>query len=119
MSFVAPIAGSIELLAYWSDASRGLTLGICTVLGVLAGSTLFAVTQGHFRWEGFAGVDDTAQHLFGAVLMGAGGVLALGCTVGQGLSGVSTLALGSFISLAGIIGGAVLALRYQARRLGL
>jgi hypothetical protein len=48
--------------------------------------------------------------------MGVGGVAALGCTVGQGLSGVSTLALGSFIALASIIGGAVLALRYQVWR---
>jgi uncharacterized membrane protein YedE/YeeE len=118
LSFVAPIATSLELLTYWSDASRGLTLGISTVVGVLAGSTLFALVHRRFRWEGFAGIEDTAHHLFGAVLMGAGGVLALGCTVGQGLSGVSTLALGSLISLTGLMGGAVLALRYLSRRMG-
>ena len=43
--------------------------------------------------------------------MGIGGVTAMGCTVGQGLSGLSTLALGSFIAVAGIVAGAVLALR--------
>jgi hypothetical protein len=49
--------------------------------------------------------------------MGVGGVTAMGCTIGQGLSGVSTLALGSFIAFGGIVGGAVLALRYQMWRL--
>ncbi|HEV8689423.1 MAG TPA: YeeE/YedE thiosulfate transporter family protein, partial [Ideonella sp.] len=58
-----------------------------------------------------------ANHLVGASLMGVGGVIALGCTVGQGLSGVSTLALGSLIALAAIIAGALLALRYQSWRL--
>ena len=53
----------------------------------------------------------------GAVLMGVGGVTALGCTIGQGLSGLSTLSLGSVIALIGILGGAVLALRYQVWRL--
>lgn len=119
LSFVAPIATSIELLAYWSDASRGLTLGISSVAGVLVGSGLHALAHRRFRWEGFAGVEDTANHLVGAVLMGVGGVLALGCTVGQGLSGVSTLAVGSFLSLISLIAGAVLALRYQAWRLGI
>ena len=119
LTFVAPVAGTLELLTYWSDASRGLTLAISTVLGVLAGSLSHALLTRRFRWEGFAGVEDTANHLVGAALMGAGGVLALGCTVGQGLSGISTLALGSVITLAALIAGAVLGLRYQARRLGL
>jgi hypothetical protein len=59
-----------------------------------------ALATRSFRWEGFAGTEDTANHLVGAVLMGVGGVTAMGCTIGQGLSGVSTLALGSFIALA-------------------
>ena len=64
-----------------------------------------------------ASIDDLRNQLVGAVLMGVGGVTAMGCTIGQGLSGVSTLALGSFIAFAGIVGGAVLALRYQVWRL--
>lgn len=119
LTFVAPVASTLELLTYWSDASRGLTLAISSVLGVLFGSFTHALVTRRFRWEGFGGMEDTANHLVGAVLMGAGGVLALGCTVGQGLSGVSTLALGSLITLAALIAGAVLGLRYQARRLGL
>jgi uncharacterized membrane protein YedE/YeeE len=62
-------------------------------------------------------VEDTANHLIGAALMGFGGVTALGCTIGQGLSGVSTLALGSFLALAAIIAGAVAALKFQYWRI--
>ncbi|HHY48391.1 MAG TPA: YeeE/YedE family protein, partial [Alphaproteobacteria bacterium] len=79
-------------------------------------SFLWALVTRQFRWEGLHGTEDTANHLVGAVLMGAGGVTALGCTVGQGLSGLSTLALGSFIAFAAILVGGVAGLRYQAWR---
>jgi uncharacterized membrane protein YedE/YeeE len=84
---------------------------------MVAGSTVVALVSRNFRWEGFADTEDTANHIVGAALMGFGGVLALGCTVGQGLSGISTLALGSMIALTGIGGGAVLALKYQMWRI--
>ena len=70
-----------------------------------------------FRWEGFGGAEDTANHFVGGVLMGVGGVTALGCTIGQGLSGLSTLALGSLIALAAILGGGFAGVRYQAWRI--
>jgi hypothetical protein len=92
-------------------------VAIVSAVGVIVGAALVALATRSFRWEGFGGTEDTANHLVGAVLMGAGGVTAMGCTVGQGLSGVSTLALGSFIALAGILGGAVLGLRWQMWRL--
>ncbi len=117
LTFVAPIAYAVDWLILFSDKSKVLTIGIVTTLGVVLGSALVALATKSFRWEGFAGTEDTANHLVGALLMGVGGVTAMGCTVGQGLSGVSTLALGSFIALAGIIAGAVLALRYQMWRL--
>jgi uncharacterized protein len=117
LSFVAPIAYSIDWLIFFSDKSKVLTIGIVSTFGVIVGSALVALATRTFRWEGFANAEDTANHLVGAVLMGVGGVTAMGCTVGQGLSGVSTLALGSFIALAGIVGGAVLAVRYQVWRL--
>ncbi len=116
LSFVAPIAYTIDWLLFFSDKSKLLTIGIVSTAGVIAGSALSAVMGGSFRWEGFAGAEDTANHLVGATLMGVGGIAALGCTIGQGLSGVSTLAIGSFIALASIITGAVVALRYQAWR---
>jgi uncharacterized membrane protein YedE/YeeE len=116
-TFVAPIAYTVDWLILFSDANKRLTIGIVSTLGVVLGSAGVALLTGRFRWEGFAGTEDTANHIVGAVLMGVGGVTALGCTVGQGLSGLSTLALGSFIAFAGIVGGAMLALRYQVWRL--
>ena len=116
LSFVAPVAYTIDWLMLFSDERRVLTLGIVSVFGVPLGSALVALASGSFRWEGFAGPEDTANHLVGAALMGAGGVTALGCTIGQGLSGVSTLALGSFAALGGIGAGGVLGLRYQSWR---
>ena len=71
------------------------------MLGVVAGSAAHALATGTFRWEGFASLADLRNQLVGAVLMGFGGVTALGCTIGQGLSGVSTLAIGSLIAVAG------------------
>ena len=117
LSFVSPIAYTIDWLLFFSDQSKVLTLGIVTTLGVVLGSTAVALATRTFRWEGFGGVEDTANHFVGALLMGVGGVTALGCTIGQGLSGLSTLSLGSVIALLGILGGAVLALRYQVWRL--
>jgi hypothetical protein len=117
LSFVAPMAYTLDWLMFFSDKSKVLTLGIVSILGVLVGGFMDAKLSKTFRWEGFGSVEDVANHLIGAVLMGVGGVTAMGCTVGQGLSGVSTLALGSFIALAGILAGAVFALKYQIWRL--
>jgi uncharacterized membrane protein YedE/YeeE len=117
LSFVAPIAYTLDWLILFSDKSKVLTLGIVTTVGVVVGSAITALATRGFRWEGFAGVEDTANHVVGAVLMGVGGVTALGCTIGQGLTGLSTLSLGSVIAVAGIVAGAVLALRWQIWRL--
>ncbi|RZJ00420.1 MAG: YeeE/YedE family protein, partial [Haliea sp.] len=76
-----------------------------------------ALAQRSFRWEGFGGTEDLANHLAGAVLMGVGGVTAMGCSIGQGVSGVSTLSFTSFIAVAAMVAGAVAALRYQVWRL--
>jgi len=116
-SFVAPIAYTLDWLMLYSDRSRLLTTGPVAVFGVIAGSLAWSLARGEFRWEGFRDTEDTANHIVGGMLMGFGGVLAVGCTVGQGLSGVSTLALGSFIAWLSIICGAVLGLRYQAWRI--
>ncbi len=117
LTFVAPVAYTLDWLILFSDSSKVLSLGIVSTLGVVAGSAMVALVSGRFRWEGFGGTEDTANHVVGALMMGVGGVTAMGCTVGQGLSGVSTLAVGSFIALAGILAGAVLALRWQVWRL--
>ncbi len=113
MSFVAPTAYSLELLMLWTDKSMKVTFGIATALGVVLGSFAYAMSTRQFRWEGFASMEDLRTQLFGAMLMGFGGVTAIGCTVGQGLSGVSTLALGSFIAMGSIIAGAAATMKYQ------
>jgi uncharacterized membrane protein YedE/YeeE len=116
MSFVGPLAYGLELLMLWTDKSLHVTFGIASVLGVLLGSAAVATASGSFRWEGFASLADLRQQLVGAVLMGFGGVTALGCSIGQGLTGVSTLAIGSFIALAGIVIGSVATLKYTLWR---
>jgi uncharacterized protein len=117
VSFVAPAAYFLELLMLWSDKTRVVTLGIAATLGMIIGSLVYSLATKNFRWEGFSGTEDTANHLIGAATMGVGGVLALGCTVGQGLSGISTLALGSIISLLGIFAGGYCGMKYQAWRI--
>ncbi|HET9023759.1 MAG TPA: YeeE/YedE family protein [Burkholderiaceae bacterium] len=117
LSFVAPVAWTLDYLMFFSDASKVITVGIASVAGVIAGAAASALLTGRFRWEGFRDTEDTANHLAGAGLMGFGGVTAMGCTIGQGLSGVSMLAVGSVITLAAIVIGAVAALRYQAWRI--
>jgi uncharacterized membrane protein YedE/YeeE len=116
-SFTGPVAALLELLVFWTDQSRTLTFGIAGVLGMAIGSMAVALATGSFRWEGFASVEDLANHIVGGILMGFGGVTALGCTIGQGLTGISTLALGSFIALTSIIAGSMAAVKYQMWRL--
>ena len=115
-SFVAPAAYLLELLVLWTDQSRVLTFGIAAVLGVLLGSAAMALAMRTFRWEGFASAEDTANHIVGGVLMGFGGVTALGCTIGQGITGLSTLAVGSVLTFLAIVAGSVAAIKYQAWR---
>ena len=117
LSFVAPYAYSLDWLMFTSDKSKVLTIGIVAVLGMICGSAISAVIQKQFRWEAFRGVEDTANHLVGAALMGFGGVTAVGCTVGQGLSGISTLALNAFIAFPGFILGGYLGLQYLQWRM--
>jgi len=86
LSFVAPQAYSLELLLLWSDKSRVMTFGIATVLGMFAGSLAWSLATGRSGWRAFANAEDLINHLVGGALMGFGGVLALGCTIGQGVS---------------------------------
>jgi uncharacterized membrane protein YedE/YeeE len=113
VSFVGPIAYTLELLLLWTDKSLAVSFGIATTLGLLAGAFAWAIYAKKFRLEGFASAADTWHHLVGAVLMGFGGVTALGCTFGQGLSGVSTLSIGSLLTVAAIVAGAVATMKYQ------
>ena len=106
LTYVRPTADTIEWLQRFT-AVRVPGFGVTTVLGAIFGAFLSALAMGRFRFSTFTDVADTRRHLYGAVLMGIGGVLALGCTVGQGITGVSTLALGSFLTCAAIVVGGV------------
>ena len=117
LSFVAPVAYTLDWLMFFSDRSKVLTIGIVSVFGVVLGSATVALAKRSFRWEGFEGPGDVARHLGGATLMGIGGVTAMGCTIGQGLSGIATLSATSLVAVAGIGLGAVAALKYQMWRL--
>ncbi len=94
-----------------------LTFGIMAVAGVVLGSLLWALISRSFRIEWFASGRDFINHSIGGVLMGLGGVLGLGCTIGQGVTGISTLALGSFLAFFGIVFGSALTMKVQYYRL--
>jgi len=117
-SFVSPMAYTLEYLMFWTDKSKIVTYGIASALGVIAGSAAYALATRTFRWEGFRDAEDTANHVVGGVLMGFGGITALGCTIGQAITGISTLALGSILTFAAIVGGAALTMKYQYWRMG-
>jgi uncharacterized membrane protein YedE/YeeE len=117
LSFVAPISYTLDWLMFFSDKTKVLTIGIVSVLGVIAGSALMALLTRSFRWEGFGSTEDLANHLVGGALMGVGGVTAMGCTIGQGLTGVSTLGATSFVAVGAIVAGALAGFKYQMWRL--
>ncbi|SDS63983.1 YeeE/YedE family protein [Bradyrhizobium canariense] len=113
LTFVAPIADTLQYMML----STGLTLNfaIVTVIGVFTGSLVTALATQRFHWEGYTSPSHMLRSISGAVLMGAGGAMALGCSVGQGLTGLSTLALASFVAVAGIMLGTAAGLRGALR----
>jgi len=117
-SFVSPLAYTLEYLMFWTDKSRVITYGIASAAGVIAGSAAYALATKTFRWEGFRDAEDTANHIVGGMLMGFGGITALGCTIGQGITGFSTLALGSIITFVCIVAGSAATMKYQYWRAG-
>lgn len=117
MSFIAPSAYTIELWALWTDKTTVVTWGIATVFGVGIGSFLYAIATKAFRWEHFISAQDMFRHMIGATLMGFGGVTAMGCTIGQGVSGISTLSLGSIIVFVSIVIGAAATMKYEYMRM--
>jgi hypothetical protein len=116
-SFVAPLAFTLEYLMLWTDKSKIITYGIASAAGVVAGSAAYALATKTFRWEGFRDAEDTGLHVLGGTLMGFGGITALGCTIGQGISGFSTLALGSIMTFLAIIAGSALTMKWQYWRI--
>lgn len=109
-TFVNPTGESLVYLMTFSGAT--INFGIATVGGVIVGSFFMAMATRTFSIESFTDASDMIRHLIGGALMGTGGILALGCTIGQGITGVSTLAIGSLIALVSIIAGGVYGMKY-------
>ena len=110
-TFVAPTGDSLQYLMTFTGST--ISFGVAAVFGVIFGSFLYVVLTRKFRIEYFVGRDDMIRHILGGILMGFGGVLALGCTVGQGITGMSTLALGSLLALVSIIFGSALTMKTE------
>jgi hypothetical protein len=113
LTFIAPIADSLQYVMLSTGST--LNFGIATVGGVFVGSLLTALATGRFRWEGYSSPQHMLRSAGGGALMGVGGVMAFGCSVGQGLTGISTLALTSFVAVAGMMLGAAAGLRGALR----
>lgn len=111
-TFINPMGQTLGYAASGFDRI-GLTFGVMAVFGVIAGSLLWSLLSKGFRIEWFSSVGDFVNHLIGSILMGFGGVLAMGCTIGQGVTGISTLALGSFITFFAIVLGSALTMKVQ------
>lgn len=109
-TFVSPAGDSIQYLMTFTGST--INFGIAVVGGVIVGAFAAAKLSGEFRVESFAGAGDMMRHMIGGAIMGIGGIMALGCTIGQGVTGMSTLALGSLIALLSIIAGGVLGMKY-------
>ena len=114
LTYVRPTADAIEWLQrYTAGPMPGF--GVTSVFGAILGAFVTALAMGRFHLLTFSDTGDTVRSLMGAALMGVGGVMALGCTVGQAITGVSTLALGSFVTFASIVAGAVVGLKMLER----
>ena len=115
-TFMSPMGDLARYVMHPGDTSL-INFGIMALAGVIVGSFLYAVITRSFRVEWFVNRGDFANHAVGAVLMGIGGVLSMGCTIGQGITGVSTLALGSVLTLISIVAGAAGMMKYQYWRM--
>jgi uncharacterized protein len=115
-TFIAPMGDTLRYLLDPRNLSL-LNFGVMALSGVILGSLIWAVLAREFRIEWFAGWKDLGGHVLGGALMGTGGVLAMGCTIGQAVTGVSTLAVGSILAFLAIVIGAAATMKYQYWRI--
>jgi uncharacterized membrane protein YedE/YeeE len=116
LSFSAPLAHALDLLTLWSDKATVATFGVTVSLGALLGSFATARLRGDFRLESFRTPGELGAHSAGALLMGFGGITALGCSTGNGITGLSMLSAGAVVAVAGICIGSRLAIARGAWR---
>jgi len=115
LSFVSPLANALDLLTLWTDKNTVATFGVMLSLGIVIGSHLSARVRGEYRVESFATTRELRHSVVGGTLMGFGGVTALGCSVGNGVTGAALLSSGSLLAIVGMVSGTVLVLKWQAR----
>lgn len=115
-TFISPMGDTARYLMQPAKLSF-VNFGVMALAGVITGSFIYALATKSFRIEWFASFRDFVNHAVGGMLMGVGGVLAMGCTVGQGITGVSTLAIGSILTFMAIVSGAAGTMKYQYWRM--
>lgn len=115
LSFSAPMAHALDLLTLWTDKATVATFGVTVSIGVLLGAFVTAKLRRDFKLEAFRTPKELAEHAAGGVLMGFGGITALGCSIGNGVTGLAMLSAGALLAIAGITLGARLALVRQMR----
>ncbi len=115
-TFISPMGDSLRYLLS-PENSTLINFGVVALTGVILGSFIYALITKSFRIEWFVSLKDFANHAAGGVMMGVGGVLAMGCTVGQAITGMSTLALGSLLTFFAIVIGAAATMKYQYWRM--
>lgn len=113
ITFIAPLADSLQYVMLSTGST--LSFGVVLMAGVLLGSFLTALTTRRFKLEGYTSSSHMLRSIGGAALMGCGGAMAYGCSIGQGLTGLSTLAFPSAVAVAGILIGGWAALRGPVR----
>ena len=115
-TFISPMGDSVRYLLSPGTTTL-VNFGVVALAGVIIGSFIYALFARSFRIEWFVSVKDFANHAVGGVLMGVGGVLSMGCTVGQAITGMSTVAIGSMLTFLAIVIGAAGTMKYQYWRM--
>ncbi len=115
-TFISPMGDSVRYLMEPTNLMF-VNFGVTALVGIIVGSFLYAIMARRFRVEWFASGGDFSNHVVGGVLMGVGGVLAMGCTIGQAVTGVSTLAIGSILTFLAIVGGAAATMKFMYWRM--
>ncbi len=115
-TFISPMGDTVRYLMSPGKFTL-VNFGVVALAGVIAGSFVYALIAKSFRIEWFVSIKDFGNHAVGGVLMGVGGVLSMGCTVGQAITGMSTVAIGSMLTFLAIVIGAAGTMKYQYWRM--
>jgi len=116
-TFISPMGDTVYYLSNPAKFQY-INFGVMALAGVIVGSLLYALITRTFRIEWFVNFKDFLAHAIGGLLMGFGGVLSMGCTIGQGVTGFSTLALGSILAFLAIIAGSAATMKIQYKMMG-